>query len=412
MNQADHPIQSETLFRGLAPFLRISIAGADLRSVGQELLDLANNNADDAHLWMNLSIAMQCLGQRDIGLSIQQQALDMQRIYRIPASEQPAKFRLLMLMAAGDLSANTPLECLLENSDIDLILYYITPGDPLALPIPEHDALLVAISEVELNRDLLESLAQPLAQWPKPVINAPMHILSTERSVASALLQDAPGVLIPPTLHASREVLLDIAAGTASLPELSGGIDFPIILRPHDSQAGRDLDKISSLDEMAAYLARVTGDEEFFLSRFIDYSGADGLFRKFRITVIDGAAFACHMAVSSHWMVHYVNAGMYEDARKREEEAAFMTHFNDFAQRHRVALDAVHRRLGLDYFCIDCAESPDGRLQIFEADHVMVVHAMDPEDMFPYKQIHIRKVQRAFRDYLFRLTATTAEAGR
>jgi hypothetical protein len=32
--------------------------------------------------------------------------------------------------------------------------------------------------------------------------------------------------------------------------------------------------------------------------------------------------------------------------------------------------------------------------------------------MFPYKQIHIRKVQRAFRDYLFRLTATTAEAGR
>lgn len=412
MKNADLPTQSETPFRGLAPFLRMSIAGADLQSVGQELLSLAGSNAEDANLWMNLSIVMQCLGQRDLGLSIEQQALDMQRIYRIPATEQPAKFRLLMLMAAGDLSANTPLECLLEHSDIELIHYYITPGNPLALPIPEHDALLVAISEVEVNGTLLESLAQPLAQWPKPVINAPLPILSTERSIASSLLLDAPGVLIPPTLHASREVLQEIATGNASLPELTGGIDFPIILRPHDSQAGRDLDRISSLEEMAAYLARVTHKEEFFLSRFVDYSGADGLFRKFRITVIDGAAFACHMAVSSHWMVHYVNAGMYEDARKREEEKSFMEHFDDFVQRHRVALDEVHRRLGLDYFCIDCAESPDGRLQIFETDHVMVVHAMDPEDLFPYKPFHIRKIQQAFRDYLFRLTATTAETGR
>ena len=402
MPNADHPTQLDTPFRGITPFLRLNIGGADLQPVGRELLNKAENDADDANLWMNLSIAMQCLGQRDLGLSIQSQALAMKRIYRIPATEQPARLRLLMLMAPGDLSANTPLECLLENGDIELILYYITPDDPLAQPIPAHDALIVGIVKVDDNRDILESLAQTLAHWPKPVINAPQHILATERPVASALLGDAPGVLIPPTLPVSRSALLEIAAGSAGLP---GGLAFPVILRPVGSQAGRDLDRIAGPAGIAAYLAGVVDEEEFFLSRFIDYRGTDGLFRKYRVALINGTPYACYMAVSSHWMVRYVNAGMYEDARKREEEAAFMANFDDFAQRHRAALKAVHRRIGLDYCCIDCAETPDGKLHIFEADHGMVVHAMDPEDKFPYKQAHIRKVRQAFRDYLFRLTA-------
>ena len=110
------------------------------------------------------------------------------------------------------------------------------------------------------------------------------------------------------------------------------------------------------------------------------------------------------MGISSNWMIHYVNAGMYEDAQKRDEEAAFMERFGDFAQRHRAALDAICQRTQLDYLCIDCAETQAGELLIFEIDHTMVVHAMDPELLFPYKQVHMKKVENAFRDFLFRLT--------
>jgi hypothetical protein len=110
------------------------------------------------------------------------------------------------------------------------------------------------------------------------------------------------------------------------------------------------------------------------------------------------------MAVSSNWMVHYVNADMYEDARKRDEEASFMAHFGDCVQRHRSALEAIYRRTQLDYLCIDCAETQDGHLLIFEVDHTMVVHAMDTEHLFPYKQVHMEKVKTAFLDFLFRLT--------
>jgi glutathione synthase/RimK-type ligase-like ATP-grasp enzyme len=393
---------TETPFLGLAPFLRASLGGADLRPLGQKMLEQAGLNAADAALWMNLSVVVQCFGQRDVGLSIQALALQQQRIYRLAATTQPARVRLLLLSVPGDISANTPLDCLLENCDVDLIYYYVTPGDPLTLPVPEHDAVFVAICEADENREALATLEHALAHWPKPVINKPQYIPPTGREAASRLLQDVPGLLIPPTLHAPRSVLRDIAAGKVKLSGQFAECDYPFIVRPVGSHAGRDLAKIESAEELVAYLATVA-DEEFFASPFIDYSGRDGLFRKYRVALIDEKPYACHMGVSSNWMIHYVNAGMYEDARKREEEKAFMEHFDDFALRHHLALDGICQRTRLDYVCVDCAETQDGKLLIFEVDHTMVVHAMDPEELFPYKQVHMEKVRTAFLDYLFRL---------
>jgi len=128
--------RSATPFLGLAPFLRASVAGIDLRPLVQEMVEVAGKNATDTALWMNLSVAMQCVGQREIGLTIQSLALQQKRLYHLAASEQPARLRLLMLSVAGDISENTPLDCLLEYSDVELIYYYVTPNDPLALPIP------------------------------------------------------------------------------------------------------------------------------------------------------------------------------------------------------------------------------------------------------------------------------------
>ena len=405
MTSTQHGSASDMPFVGLAPFLRLSIAGDDLLPYGQQLLALAQQRPDDANLWMNLSQAMLCLGQREMGLAVQAQALAMRRIYDLPAAQQPARLRLLMLMVAGDLSANTPLDCLLEDSDIDLVFYYVSPGDPLASPIPKHDALLVGISEDDDNRELLIALESLLQGWPVPVINAPQHIPSVGREAASTLLGDAPGVLIPPTLRASRAQLQAIAGGEAHLSGLFPGCDFPVILRPVGSHGGHGLDRIVDSASLADYLAIVDAPD-FFLSRFIDYRSADGFYRKMRVALIDGVPFACHMGVSKHWMIHYLNAGMYEEEWKRQDEAAFMAGFDDFAQRHKAALQAIAERCQLDYLCIDCAQTADGHLLVFEIDHAMVVHAMDTEAMFPYKQHHMQKVKNAFCDYLLRLTAT------
>lgn len=384
-------------FLGLAPFLRMSIAGTDLRPRAQELLTAAQQTPDDANLLMNLATVMFCIGQRDLGLGIQAQALAIRRDYRLPAARRPARLRLLMLAAPGDLAANTPIDCLLEDSDIDLDVHYVDAAQLPVLPGTDHDAIMVGIGAGE--SDLLRALEPVLAQWPKPVINAPRRIQGTERSTASRLLRDAPGVLMPPTLTAKRQHLQEVAGGGARLSDYFDGCDFPVILRPLDSHGGHGLERIGSRADLAGYLGRAA-DARFYLSPFVDYSGADGLFRKYRVALIDGVAYACHMAMSEQWMIHYVNAGMYEDAAKRAEEADFMANFSDFARRHGAALAAVHERSGLDYLCLDCAESRDGRLLIFEIDHVMVVHAMDPEDLFPYKRAQMQKVVDAFRAML------------
>ncbi|MDD4913251.1 MAG: hypothetical protein PHP57_13240 [Sideroxydans sp.] len=395
-----------TPFLGLAPYLRASIAGVDLRPLGQEMLAQAELNPADAALWMNLSVAMQCVGQHDIGVTIQSLALEQQRVYQLAAATQAAKLRVLLLLVAGDIAANTPIDCLLENSDIDLIFYYVTPNAPLAQPIPEHDVLMLCMSEVDENHDTLIALEKALAHWPKPIINAPQHIASTGRNTASTLLQDIAGLAIPPTLRTTRSTLTAIASNVTTLGQSFSDCDFPLIVRPVGSQAGRDLARIATPDELSNYLVHVNAPD-FFIARFIDYSGTDGQFRKYRIALIDGQPYACHMAVSNHWMVHYVNAGMYEEAKKRAEELAFFENFDDFAIKHASALNAIYQRTQMDYLCLDCAETPDGELLIFEIDHTMVVHAMDPESLFPYKQTHMRKVQNAFRDYLIRLSTHT-----
>ncbi len=121
------------------------------------------------------------------------------------------------------------------------------------------------------------------------------------------------------------------------------------------------------------------------------------MFRKFRIAFIDGAPFLCHMAASEHWMVHYLNAGMAEHAERRADEARAMAAFDGgFAVRHAPAFATLCERMALDYFQIDCAEMPDGRLLIFEAAVAGIVHLMDPPDLFAYKPPQMRRVFAAF----------------
>ncbi len=391
--------QAAVRFLGLAPFLRLSIGSVDLRQIAVALVAVAEANQNNPYIWMNLSTAFFATEQRSLALVMQAEGLKLQRTYRLPATRQPAKFTLLMLMAPGDLAENTPLDCLLEDCDVDLVLYFTTRQNPLPPDLPAHDAVMVAFSDTDDNRSTLKALEGLLCNWPKPVINAPQCIPNTERSKASALLQDIRGLRMPPTREVTRDILQSIASGSSSICQVFDACRFPIIVRPVGSHAGRDLERIGDSAGMVSYLARVEG-ADFYISNFIDYRSEDGKYRKYRIAIIAGEPFACHMAISSQWMIHYVNAGMYGSSAKRAEEAAFMANFAEFVDRHGDALIEIYRRTNLEYLCIDCAEA-NGDLLIFEIDHAMVVHAMDSVDLFPHKQEHMFKVQRAVEDLFY-----------
>lgn len=353
----------------------------------------------DANVFMSLYQLFTIFDSNEFALDMQAKALEMSSVYRIAGTRKPA-IRLLALMGQGDTTDNTPLDYLIEDSDIQLDLLYILPDQPLPGSIPEHDVAIVALGESGKNRATLELMGRLVEHWPRPVLNLPDRILHCSRDEVSSLLAGIPGLSIPATVRVCRSELERGAAQEEPAAELPGGGVYPITIRPVDSQSGRGLDRLGNAGELAGYLGGVD-EQEFFISSYIDYRSADGLYRKVRIALIGGHPYVSHLAIGDHWIVHYKSAGMSGSSARREEEADFMRDFDTgFALRHRDALRAVAERSALDYVVIDCAETADGNLLVFEIDNRGWVHATDPGDSFVYKQPYMRKAFAAFRAML------------
>ena len=390
---------------GVAKLSRMMFEGQDLTPLWRDLIGKYIYEREDAAALMDLATIEQLFGNLEDGLARQADALAIACLYRSPCAAAVPGLRLLAFAAPGDLGTNTPLEFLLEGSDVALETLYVVPGQELPQAIPEHDVAFCAVGESDDNLPVLAAIERLASSWPRPVLNRPDRVRQLSRERLFALLAGAPGLCMPMTLRVDRTSLQRLGAGAVAIGDLLPDGGFPLIVRPVGSHAGRGLQKLDAAAALPAYLAE-RGEAEFYISRFIDYSGADGLFRKYRIAFIDGVPYACHMAIAEQWMIYYLNANMRASAAKRAEEAAFMAEFDTgFARRHGAALAAIAERLGLDYFGIDCADTPDGRLLLFEADIAMIVHAMDNAEIFPYKRPQMRKVFDAFCALLRRKTA-------
>lgn len=395
-------------FQGMAPLMTQVFLGTDLGPLGQQLIDLATSlpPRDNPPILMDLSILLHLRGDHELARSFQAQALSRQQMYVLPP-RRAARLRLLAFMTPGDLSANTPLEFLVQDSDIELIQLYLPPDRPFPSEVPEHDVAFVAVGEADHTQGLLAALEAILPYWPRPVLNRPARIAQLSRDQLGRLLADAPGLYMPPSLRVDRAILEQLGRGLLTM-EQAYSLALPVIVRPIDSHAGKGLARIDTAEMLLPYLD-MQPEAGFFLAPFVNYRNSDGWFRKYRIAMVDGQPFAGHMALSDHWMIHYLNGGMTESSDKRHEEALFMSGFQaGFAARHKIALAGLQERLGLDYWVMDCAETPDGRLLVFEIDSSAVIHDMDPENLFPYKKAPMRAVFNAFRDLLLRTATRSA----
>ena len=382
---------------GIPTLVKMAFDGVDLAPVWNRLVVSVNENANDAAALIDLSTIALLQGRPKDRIALQNMALGLQRIYRQPPQANgDVALKVLAFMSPGDFMDSMPIEFLLERSNVNLDMVYVVPELPLPDPLPEHDVALVCVGESRENQPLLRKLSKLLESWPRPVVNRPEHISRLTRVGTWELLKSVPEIVIPMQAEIDRAQLERIAAGDISIADMLGGSAFPIIVRPVDSHAGEGLTKIQCKAEVAAYLNE-RPEDDFCIASFVDYRGTDGLYRKYRVALIDGRPYAVHMAVSQHWMIHYLNADMRNNAGRRAEEAQWMTDFDGgFSVRHEDALRAIAQLTGLEYLPFDCGETPDGRLLVFETGTNMIVHSMDSDDLFPYKQPQMDKVFRAF----------------
>jgi hypothetical protein len=380
---------------GLAFLGRLVFEGDRLAEVWNDLLARITADAADMGAMLDLSTLLQMRGDRDGGLKLQARALAASRCYRT-VHGAGGGLRILAFMTAGDLMTNTPLDFMLEGSDVELTTYYLEGAVPSPDELPEHDVAFLAISQADDGSAALARIGDAFEAWPRPVVNGdPDRIAALTRDGVAEVFAGHPLIICPATRRVERAALDAVAGGDKTLAALHDDLAWPVIVRPIGSHAGKGLEKLDDAAQLAAYLAGHTA-EAFFIAAFFDYAGADGLFRKLRVVFVNGQPFVAHMAVSERWMVHYLNADMGRPGN-RAEEAAVMVGFDEgFAARHAQAFAALTNTFGLEYVGIDCAETKDGRLVVFEADVAMIVHAMDSAELYPYKKPAMAKLFQGF----------------
>lgn len=371
---------------GQSAILRMTYAKQDLSALTAALVRRVVSPEPDLGAMMDLATILQARGAgwEEEALGLQRQAVANQPVYRTLHGKGTGP-RVLALVMPGNFMTNTPVDFLLAGSDAELILYYITE-QTTALHLPPHDAAMLAIGESAASAPVLARIAPLIGGLPL-LNNAPGLIATLTRDHVSDLMTDQPGLHAPRTCRLTRDQL--------QRQEFPPSLTFPMLLRPMGSHAGLGLDQIIDAEELTMWLGE-HAVEEVYAAPFIDYRGPDGYYSKQRVVLIGGRPYPGHLAASDHWMVHYLNADMESHPERRAIEAAWMADFETYAARHATAFASLYRIFPLDYFGIDCAEGPDGRLLVFEVDVAMIVHDMHDPGPFSYKTAPMRRLFDAF----------------
>lgn len=364
---------------------------AGLRAAAYALL---RREPDDRDAHLRLFEIEQMLGRPAAATAHLRRALAASRVLTTEARKLPAQLRVLALYRIAPWEGNLPFELIVDERRTTLHRFYIDDEDGdelLKRPLPPHDVVLTAIAWSKRAQPALALAERLAARGGRPVFNRASVIAGLSRDRVAEFFAKSTRVLAPPARQYA-------AAELAAAP-----LDFPVLVRPISSQAGVDLERVDDAAGLAAYLA-AHPHKFYFVSPFVDYRSADGYYRKYRVAFVAGVPYAYHLAVSPHWMIHYYNAPMRENAWMRDEEARFVAGLESvFGGPLADALREIAAAIGLAYFAIDCGIAPDGRLLLFEADGAMLVHGTDDPAVFGYKRAAFERIQSA-------LTAALAAA--
>ena len=270
-------------------------------------------------------------------------------------------------------------------------LKHIPPGTVL-----KTRTVSVHIEGIELPLTAVQLLYRSTSELGKPTVNDPRKIQRTTRDMVAELLIGIDGCRIPRISRQQAGTELSVESLRAALPQATS-----ILARPVGTHGGDDFDKIDGEDALAAYLAKPAGTDRYFIE-YADYRSADGFFRKYRFIFVNGEVLPYHLAICDDWKVHHVNTDMANQKWMQDEEAAFLTDpARVFNEAHYRALAEIQRRIGLEYFGIDCSVDTNGELLVFEVNASMLVH--DDNAEFPYKNPAVYRIKAAFDAMLARI---------
>lgn len=362
--------------RGLQPRLPDDFANLMAEIETEE--DLGNK-------FMRMFFVLQSCGMDEFAQEIQYKALEHRNVFRLLNPAKPV-IRLLAIVGPGNMVDNAPLDFVLFNQNVRLDFFYVTGKPDVWDQIPDHDVAILGLSESTKNIPLLQEIESKRANWPKPFLNNSAGVIRCARDKLTELLKGIPDLVQAHNRRVGYECVREQP--------------LPFLIRPIDTHAGDGFAKIETADSLGTYLTE-NPSKNYYLSDYIDCSKEDGLFRKFRVALIDKKPYVCHLAISADWIVHYISSRMDLSAEKRCEEQKFFNEFDSiFLKKHGGCFAQIAERIDLDYVVLDCAESKEGELVLFEADNAAWIHDIDSPDVYPYKSATMNLAFSAFTNML------------
>jgi tetratricopeptide (TPR) repeat protein/glutathione synthase/RimK-type ligase-like ATP-grasp enzyme len=314
-------------------------------------------------------------------------------IMALPYRGDGPPIRLLLLVSS--VGGNIPTRHLLDDRVFQTFVVVPEFYDP-KVPLPAHQVVFNAIGDADLAAPALAAAQSLVALTSAPVINLPSAVLATGRS-DHARLSRLPGVVTPATVTLPRELLSSPQAAAAVARH---GFRFPLLLRTPGFHTGRHFLRVEGPEALATAVAELPG-KELTVIEFLNARGADGKVRKYRVMMIDGELYPLHVAISSHWKIHYFTAEMAESVGHRAEDAEFLENMPAvLGPRAMEALAHIQATLGLDYAGIDFGLSDTGDLLLFEANATMVVNPPEPDERWAYRRPAVERIFAAVRKML------------
>ncbi|MFI4975829.1 MAG: tetratricopeptide repeat protein [Caulobacterales bacterium] len=305
--------------------------------------------------------------------------------------------RVLLLTTTR--SGNTPERHLLPPALYTRLFWFIEyASDAQMTELPPFDLVFNGIGDEDLAGPTARNVARFLEVCDKPFFNRPDRIARTCRHMIPQLLGGIDGVVAPATVRLSAA---EIAAGGLAEAVRRAGLAPPVLIRPIGSHGGRGLTLAESEAQVAAALPPQTAALDHYVTAFRDFRSPDGLWRKYRTIFVDRRPYPYHLAIAPGWMVHYETAGMEDHPERLAEEMRFLEAPGEaIGPRAMAAIEAIGRRMDLDFCGIDFSILADGSVLVFEANASMLVHPEAVDGRLARKNPYIERILQAFRDML------------
>ncbi|MGD0775143.1 MAG: tetratricopeptide repeat protein [Candidatus Solibacter sp.] len=300
-----------------------------------------------------------------------------------------------LLLLVSSVGGNIPTRHLLDDRVFQTFVVVPEFYD-LKVPLPAHQVVFNAIGDADLSAPALRAAQSLVALTKAPVVNLPSAVLATGRA-GLARLSHLPGVVTPATVTLPRELL---SSPDAASTVARHGFRFPLLMRTPGFHTGRHFLRVENLEALPAAVAELPG-RELTVIEFLDARGAGGKVRKYRVMMIAGQLYPLHVAISSHWKIHYFTAEMAEQADHRAEDAAFLENMPGvLGPRAMEALTRIQATLGLDYAGIDFGLNSAGDLLLFETNATMVINPPEPGERWAYRRPAVERILAAVRGML------------